>query len=93
MILAKRLNESGLPVEAIVFGGVGYPKDASVLEDAATIVIFCTRHGGHVLNPKLKEFDALMKETKDYHDSLGNRGVEGPARGSGFSSGWVDSAI
>ena len=62
MILAKRLNESGLPVEAIVLEDVGYPKDASVLEDAATIVIFCTGHGGHVLNPKLKEFDALMKK-------------------------------
>ena len=32
------------------------------MEDAATIVIFCTGHGGHVLNPKLKEFDALMKK-------------------------------
>ncbi len=62
MILAKRLNESGLPVEAVVLEDVGYPKDASVLKDAATIVIFCTGHGGHVLNPKLKEFDALMKK-------------------------------
>ena len=62
MILAKRLNESGLPVEAVVLEDIGYPKDESVLEDASTIVIFCTGHGGHVLNPKLKEFDALMKK-------------------------------
>ena len=62
MILAKRLNESGLPVEAVVLDDIGYPKDESVLEDASTIVIFCTGHGGHVLNPKLKEFDALMKK-------------------------------
>jgi len=62
MILAKRLNESGLPIEAIVLEDIGYPKDESVLEDASTIVIFCTGHGGHVLNPKLKEFDALMKK-------------------------------
>ena len=62
MLLAKALNESGLPVEAVVLKDVGYPKDESVLEDAATIVIFCTGHGGHVLNPKLKEFDALMKK-------------------------------
>ena len=64
MLLAKALNESGLPVEAVVLKDVGYPKDESVLEDAATIVIFCTGHGGHVLNPKLKEFDALMKKGK-----------------------------
>ena len=62
MILAKRLNEAGLPIEAVVLEDIGYPKDESVLEDASTIVIFCTGHGGHVLNPKLKEFDALMKK-------------------------------
>ena len=61
MILAKRLNQSGLDVEAVVLKDIGYPKDPSVLEDAATIVIFCTGHGGHVLNPVLKSFDALMK--------------------------------
>lgn len=61
MILAKRLNQSGLDVEAVVLNDIGYPKDPSVLEDAATIVIFCTGHGGHVLNPVLKSFDALMK--------------------------------
>jgi hypothetical protein len=64
MLLAKALNESGLPVEAVVLKDVGYPKDESVLDDASTIVIFCTGHGGHVLNPKLKEFDALMKKGK-----------------------------
>ena len=64
MLLAKALNESGLPVEAVVLKDVGYPKDESVLDDAATIVIFCTGHGGHVLNRKLKEFDALMKRGK-----------------------------
>ena len=61
MILANALNKSGLPVEAVMVPHYGYPKDASVLKDADTIVIFCTGHGGHVLNPKLKEFDALMK--------------------------------
>ena len=50
MLLAKALNESGLPVEAVVLKDVGYPKDESVLDDAATIVIFCTGHGGHVLS-------------------------------------------
>jgi putative heme-binding domain-containing protein len=62
MILAKRLNESGLNIDAVVLPDIGYPKDSSVLKDADTIVLFCTGHGGHVLNPKLKEFDALMKK-------------------------------
>jgi len=64
MILAKALNASGLPVEAVLVPHYGYPKDASVLDDADTIVIFCTGHGGHLLNPKLKEFDELMKTGK-----------------------------
>ena len=46
MLLAKALNESDLPVEAVVLKDVGYPKDESVLNSASTIVIFCT---GHVL--------------------------------------------
>jgi len=62
MILAKGLNESGLPIEAVVVPHYGYPKDESILNDADTIVVFCTGHGGHVLNPKLKQFDALMKK-------------------------------
>jgi type 1 glutamine amidotransferase len=62
LILANALNKSGLAVEAVMVPHYGYPKDASVLKDADTIVIFCTGHGGHLLNPKLKEFDALMKK-------------------------------
>ena len=62
MILAKGLNESGLPIEAIVVPHYGYPEDESILNGADTIVIFCTGHGGHVLNSKLKQFDALMKK-------------------------------
>ncbi|MDF1858710.1 MAG: ThuA domain-containing protein [Verrucomicrobiales bacterium] len=61
LLLAKRLNESNLGVEAVVLPDVGYPEDASVLEDAATIVIFCTGHRGHLLNPHLEAFDAFMK--------------------------------
>ena len=62
MLLAKGLNQSGLPVEAVVLKDVGYPKDESILNDASAIVIFCTGHGGHVLNLRLKEFDSLMKK-------------------------------
>ncbi|MFN0079551.1 MAG: ThuA domain-containing protein [Prosthecobacter sp.] len=62
MILAKRLNAAGLHVNAVVLPKDGYPEDPAVLNDAATIVVFCTGHRGHVLNPHLEEFDALMKK-------------------------------
>ena len=62
MILAKALNDSGLGVEAKLVPHYGYPSDTTILDDAATIVVFCTGHQGHVLNPKLKEFDDLMKK-------------------------------
>ena len=62
MILAKALNESGLGVDAKLVPHYGYPSDTSILDDAATIVVFCTGHQGHVLNPKLDEFDKLMKK-------------------------------
>ncbi|MAI34326.1 MAG: hypothetical protein CBE00_09325 [Planctomycetaceae bacterium TMED240] len=62
MILAKALNDSGLDVEAELVPHYGYPKDTSILDDADTVVIFCTGHRGHVLNPHLDEFDALMKK-------------------------------
>ncbi|MDA9856524.1 ThuA domain-containing protein [Rubripirellula sp.] len=62
MILADALNRSGLNVEGVLVPHYGYPKDTSILENAAAIVIFCTGHGGHVVNPHLDEFDALMKK-------------------------------
>lgn len=62
MILADALNESGLDVEAVLVPHYGYPKETSILDDAATVVIFCTGHRGHVLKPKLDEFDVLMKK-------------------------------
>tara|TARA_B100000809_G_scaffold263085_1_gene315527 strand:+ start:1844 stop:2170 length:327 start_codon:yes stop_codon:yes gene_type:complete len=59
ILLAKRLNEANLGIDAIVLPENGYPKDPKVLEGAATVVIFCTGHNGHLLNPHLEEFDAL----------------------------------
>ncbi len=54
-ILADALNESGLDVDAVLVPHYGYPEDKSILDDAATVVIFCTGHRGHVLNPHLDE--------------------------------------
>ncbi len=62
MILAEALNKSGLNVSAELVQHPGYPEDTSILDDAATVVIFCTGHAGHVLNPRLEEFDKLMKK-------------------------------
>ncbi len=62
MILAKDLNDSKLAVKAVLVPHYGYPKDTSILDDARTVVIFCTGHGGHVLNPQLDAFDKLMKK-------------------------------
>ncbi len=62
IILAEALNTADLPVEAIVLPENGYPSDPSVLEGAATIVVFCTGHQNHLLNPQLEDFDKLMKK-------------------------------
>ncbi len=62
MILAEALERSGLPVDSYVVPHYGYPKDEKILQDAATVVIFCTGHRGHMLRPHLEEFDGLMKE-------------------------------
>ncbi|MDG1896006.1 MAG: ThuA domain-containing protein [Fuerstiella sp.] len=61
-ILADALNNSGLDVEAVLVPNAGYPQDESILKDAATVVLFCTGHNRHVVNPHLAEFDALMKK-------------------------------
>jgi type 1 glutamine amidotransferase len=60
MLLAKALNESGLPVKAVVVTN-GWPKDASVLKDADSIVIYADGGGRHPFNAHLAEIDKLMK--------------------------------
>ncbi len=61
MILSDALNRSGLEVEGVLVPHPGYPKNTDILKDADSVVIFCTGHRGHVLNPHLDEFDELMK--------------------------------
>ena len=62
ILLAKRLNGSGLNVEGIFLTDVGYPANVGVLDDAASVVLVCTGHKGHLLNPHLDTFDALMEK-------------------------------
>lgn len=61
LLLAKALNESGLPVAAEVVTG-GWPQDASVLDDADSIVIYADGGGGHPFNAHLDELNQLMKK-------------------------------
>lgn len=57
MLLAAHLNKSGLPVEAVVTFD-GWPKEESVFDGAAAVIIYSDGGGGHPArkNPaKLKE--------------------------------------
>lgn len=59
MLLAKTLNENMPNVDAQVTW-YGWPDDASILEGAATIVIYCDGGEGHLLNDHLAEFQPYM---------------------------------
>ena len=57
MLLAKRLNESGLVQAEVVKDG--WPKDESVLDGAAAVVMFSDGGGGHFAINKSKQLNAL----------------------------------
>ena len=59
MLMAKALNASGLPVEAVVISN-GFPKDSSVLDGAATIVVYADGGGRHPLNAHIDDFRKRM---------------------------------
>lgn len=61
MLLAKWLNESGLPVEAVVYKN-GWPTNTDAFTNAAAIVIYCDGGGGHVAIPHIKEVDEMVKK-------------------------------
>jgi len=61
LLLAKWLNSSGLPVEAVVYQN-GWPQDAKALDGAASIVIFSDGGGGHPIIPHLEEVGKLIKQ-------------------------------
>jgi len=60
LLLAKALNENVPQVHAVVVEN-GWPKDASVLDDADCVVVYADGGGGHPLVAHLAEFDKLMK--------------------------------
>jgi type 1 glutamine amidotransferase len=61
MLLAKQLNASGLPVQAIV-NAHGWPQDESILQGTAAVVIYADGGAGH---PALRHLEALNKLAKD----------------------------
>ena len=61
-LLSRYINDANVGIKSIVITDDGYPKDPSILNDAASIVVYCDGGGRHLLNPHLKEFDQLMKK-------------------------------
>ena len=60
-LLAKHLDEAKIGLKSIVVTDNGYPKDPSVFDDAAAVVVYCDGGGRHLLNAHLKAFDKIMK--------------------------------
>ncbi|RMG38982.1 MAG: DUF1080 domain-containing protein, partial [Planctomycetota bacterium] len=61
MLLAKAINENVPQAEAVVVTN-GWPKDSSILDDAASIVVYSDGGGRHPLLGHLDEVNALMKK-------------------------------
>lgn len=57
-LLAKCLNESGLPVEATVVTG-GWPEDSKVFDNVDAVVMYSDGGGGHMVNDHLEQLDQL----------------------------------
>jgi hypothetical protein len=57
-LLAKALNESGLPVEAIVHKN-GWPSDPKIFDGIAAVVMYSDGGPGHMVMDHLKELNEL----------------------------------
>lgn len=60
-LLAKRLEESGLPVETAVYEN-GWPQDPNAFDGADAIVVYSNGGGGHPILPHLDQVEPLMKK-------------------------------
>ena len=61
MLLAKRVNENVPGAEAVVVKE-GWPNDESVLDGAASIIIYCDGGGGHLAITHMKKLDDLNEK-------------------------------
>ncbi|MFP6887401.1 MAG: PVC-type heme-binding CxxCH protein, partial [Opitutales bacterium] len=60
-LLAKHLDAAKVGLKSVVVTDNGYPKDPSVFDDAAAVVVYCDGGGRHLLNKHLEAFDKVMK--------------------------------
>ncbi len=60
-LLAKALNESGLPVEAIVHNN-GWPSDPKIFEGVSAVVMYSDGGPNHMVMKHLPELDALTNQ-------------------------------
>lgn len=56
-LLAKRLNDANLGIEATVIQG--WPKEKNALEGAAAVIMYCDGGGGHMALTHTRELNAL----------------------------------
>lgn len=61
MLLAKCLNESGLPVEAVVTKG-RWPSDPKAFDGVSAVVMYCDGGDGHVAMDHLDRLDELANK-------------------------------
>lgn len=61
ILLAKALNENMPGVEAVVTFD-GWPKDHSIFDGAAAVIIYCDGGKGHPIRPHLDYVDELVKK-------------------------------
>ena len=62
LLLAKALNDSGLPVHAIVHSG-GWPSDVTAFDNADAVVIYADGGGRHhPINPHADAFDQVLSK-------------------------------
>src|SRR6186997_172613 len=61
MLLAKSLNESGLPIDCEVFH-YDWPTDKKKFDDVDCVVMYGDGGPGHMVNAHLDEMDALAKK-------------------------------
>lgn len=60
-LLAAKLEEAMPSVETVVNTG-RFPKDLSIFDNAATVVVYCDGGAGHILNRNIEAFDPLMQK-------------------------------
>lgn len=61
MLLAKWLDESGLPVKTVVHKD-GWPEDFSIFEGADAIVVYADGGGNHPVRPHMEKVNELIEK-------------------------------